>query len=572
MKMVKTFLLMLLISGWGVGAFAQTPPETPAIYRLKVEVVGEGEVLLSPEGEKYGDIYWYSSGEREPIDVELTANPQQDWYFSHWEIGPGIPPSTSDTVTSNPTMVTLSTDAPAWTVRAVFVQELYYTVEVTADPPEGGVVEGGGTYPPDEEVTVSATANPCYEFVNWTEDGVEVSTEPEFTFTVTSNRHLVAHFQLKQFTVTLEANPPEGGTVSGGGTFPCGTSVTVRAIANEGFEFLNWTENGSVVSWDPTYTFDLTADRSLVANFEAVVPGLTYEYPAGWNMISIPLEPGNVWFSGIPAPTLFHWDPESGTYQMITDPSTMEPALGYWLYVPSGGTVAYVSGEEVQADGVIPAAVPGWYMISSPWTFRVGDIVLQMDEEQKGWAEAAEAGWITPVIFHWDPTESVYQVIDDPKEYLNPWEGYWLRVLVADVTIVLPYDSAGPPGPPIPGGVDGLSTLAGIASPPPPPPVPTPGFSQLDVINEPNPVVDVHTTVFKVVGPAAAYVEAMRVKIFDASGRLVYEAEAEGPELVWHTQDLTGAYLANGVYLYRVEVKVAGNWITTEVKKLAICR
>jgi len=85
-------------------------------------------------------------------------------------------------------------------------------------------------------------------------------------------------------------------------------------------------------------------------------------------------------------------------------------------------------------------------------------------------------------------------------------------------------------------------------------------------------VRDVHTTVFKVVGPAAAYVEAMRVKIFDASGRLVYEAEAEGSELVWHTQDLTGAYLANGVYLYRVEVKVGGEWITTEVKKLAIYR
>jgi len=95
---------------------------------------------------------------------------------------------------------------------------------------------------------------------------------------------------------------------------------------------------------------------------------------------------------------------------------------------------------------------------------------------------------------------------------------------------------------------------------------------EFNVINEPNPVQDVHTTTFKVVGPAAAYVEAMRVKIFDASGRLVYEAEAEGPELEWHTQDLTGAYLANGVYLYRVEVKVAGNWIITEVKKLAIYR
>lgn len=89
------------------------------------------------------------------------------------------------------------------------------------------------------------------------------------------------------------------------------------------------------------------------------------------------------------------------------------------------------------------------------------------------------------------------------------------------------------------------------------------------VFNYPNPVRDVHTTTFAVRGVDA---EAMRVEIYDLAGRLVYKAEAPGNELVWHTQDLTGLPLANGVYLYKVYVKVGGAWIATEIQKLVILR
>ena len=44
-------------------------------------------------------------------------------------------------------------------------------------------------------------------------------------------------------------------------------SCTVRAMANEGYTFTNWTENDEVVSTDATYTFIVSANRTLIANF-----------------------------------------------------------------------------------------------------------------------------------------------------------------------------------------------------------------------------------------------------------------------------------------------------------------
>src|SRR5262245_51105664 len=71
------------------------------------------------------------------------------------------------------------------------------------------------------------------------------------------------------FTIALSAAPVAGGSVSGGGTFASGSSRTVTATANSGYTFTNWTENGSVVSTSASYTFTLSANRTLVANFTA---------------------------------------------------------------------------------------------------------------------------------------------------------------------------------------------------------------------------------------------------------------------------------------------------------------
>ena len=144
-----------------------------------------------------------------------------------------------------------------------------YTVNVSANPTEGGTVTGGGTYDEGASCTVTATANSGYTFTNWTEGGNVVSTNASYTFNVTGNRTLVANFtaQPQNYTVSVSANPTDGGTVTGGGTFQEGQSCTVTATANTGYTFTNWTESGNVVSTDASYTFTVTGDRDLVANF-----------------------------------------------------------------------------------------------------------------------------------------------------------------------------------------------------------------------------------------------------------------------------------------------------------------
>lgn len=62
----------------------------------------------------------------------------------------------------------------------------------------------------------------------------------------------------------------DGGTVSGGGTFELGTTVTVSATANNGYTFRAWLINGTsrVVSTSATYSFTLNGQVDLIAAFD----------------------------------------------------------------------------------------------------------------------------------------------------------------------------------------------------------------------------------------------------------------------------------------------------------------
>jgi hypothetical protein len=64
----------------------------------------------------------------------------------------------------------------------------------------------------------------------------------------------------------------DGGTTNGGGTYDLGESVTVSANANVGYTFSNWTEGANIVSTNAVYTFIITDDRILVANFTVNTP------------------------------------------------------------------------------------------------------------------------------------------------------------------------------------------------------------------------------------------------------------------------------------------------------------
>ena len=145
-------------------------------------------------------------------------------------------------------------------------------ITATVNPENAGTVTGTGTYKEVETVTLTATANDGYRFLNWTENGNVVSNQATYLFMATKDRNLVANFEsssIVRYNVTATANPEIAGTVTGEGSYIENETVTLTATANEGYEFLNWTENGEIVSEESEYSFTITSDRNLVANFIA---------------------------------------------------------------------------------------------------------------------------------------------------------------------------------------------------------------------------------------------------------------------------------------------------------------
>jgi hypothetical protein len=86
------------------------------------------------------------------------------------------------------------------TLQFRVTQALSWTVTVSVVPVEGGTAIGDANYGDGAPVLVSVTANPGYTFTNWAEDGVVVSTGPEYSFTAQRSRVLVAN---------LSTHPPE---------------------------------------------------------------------------------------------------------------------------------------------------------------------------------------------------------------------------------------------------------------------------------------------------------------------------------------------------------------------------
>ena len=192
--------------------------------------------------------------------MTVTATPNAGYSFVNWTDG-GVEASATASYTFNATANR--------TLVANFSQ-ITYSISTSSVPPAGGSTSGGGTYNSGASVTVTATPNAGYSFVNWTDGGVEASATASYTFNATANRTLVANFSQITYLISTSSLPPAGGSTSGGGTYNSGASVTVTATPNAGYSFVNWTDGGVEASATASYTFNATANRTLVANFSQI--------------------------------------------------------------------------------------------------------------------------------------------------------------------------------------------------------------------------------------------------------------------------------------------------------------
>lgn len=75
------------------------------------------------------------------------------------------------------------------------------------------------------------------------------------------------------YTIRADVTPAGAGSVSGGGSYTEGTSVTLTATANSGYRFVGWMEGDQTVSTDTTYAFPANSNRSLTAQFDRISSG-----------------------------------------------------------------------------------------------------------------------------------------------------------------------------------------------------------------------------------------------------------------------------------------------------------
>jgi uncharacterized repeat protein (TIGR02543 family) len=144
----------------------------------------------------------------------------------------------------------------------------YVPIEYTLTVNSGS---GSGSYVAGTQVNIEAYDPPANQvFSGWTGDIQSVADVNSASTTVsmpTRDISVSATYTEKEYTVEVAANPQKGGVVSGGGVYDFGAAVLVEALPDESYTFANWSENGQAVSAEPEFTFIVTKNRSLTANF-----------------------------------------------------------------------------------------------------------------------------------------------------------------------------------------------------------------------------------------------------------------------------------------------------------------
>nr|WP_297283606.1 S-layer homology domain-containing protein [uncultured Agathobaculum sp.] len=243
-----------------------------------------GIVFNGTEGTVYGDV---------TLDKSLTINEGETL-----TVPDGSKLNCNNNLTNNGTIL-----ASGGTVTGSLSGGTTPTTPSISDQPQNKEVTAGET----ATFTVEASAGsetPTYQWQQKTaasgSDWTDISQETSASYTISSTttsmsgnqyRCIVtsasgvsvisaaatltveAYIPLTTYTISADVTPAGAGSVSGGGSYTEGTSVTLTATNNPGYRFVGWVEGEQTVSTDTTYTFTANSDRSLTAQFDRISSG-----------------------------------------------------------------------------------------------------------------------------------------------------------------------------------------------------------------------------------------------------------------------------------------------------------
>jgi len=209
------------------------------------------------------------------VNIEAVANP--GYGFVDWT----APVGDFDDATAEETTFTM----PDQAVNVTAHFGVAYNLDMEADPVIGGdAIDVGdkGAYAEGATVRIKAEPAAGYGFVNWTADPTvtfDDATAEETTFIMLDQAvTITAHFG-EAYALTMIADPIGGGDaidVAARGAYAEGATVRIRAVANAGYGFGNWTANptvtfGNATAAETTFTM-LDQAVTVTAHFEDVSP------------------------------------------------------------------------------------------------------------------------------------------------------------------------------------------------------------------------------------------------------------------------------------------------------------
>ena len=167
------------------------------------------------------------------------------------------------------------TEATVMGAFSLYADKTALSYEVTLD------VNGGDELSKD---TVTVTFDSSYSFpvptregytfLGWYDEGTRLTDEDGesvYAWSYDLDMTVTAKWEANEYTVTLNRNDAEAGTVSGNGDYAYDSQVTITARTNDGYTWLGWyDENDELVSDKTTFTFKMGLDISYTAKWSKV--------------------------------------------------------------------------------------------------------------------------------------------------------------------------------------------------------------------------------------------------------------------------------------------------------------
>ena len=222
-------------------------------------------------------------------------------------------------------------------------------------------------------------------------------------------------YEIPTYTITATANPAEGGSVSGAGTYKENTNVTLTATPNDSYTFVNWTKEGVEVSADATYIFTATEDITLVANFEQTAPITPALEIIEDNAVCTIGRDGSLTMEG---QDLYVEVGEFDAENILSEYAVYCIILSTWDGGSCDAAAATLNGSKLTLTGTfvteesgdtynftISGELPSGEVESVVLDLAVTDLIVEYDEEVEGWVLFGTSGEYTfTLVLDEEPT------------------------------------------------------------------------------------------------------------------------------------------------------------------------